>query len=243
MSDEPAAKRHKADDDEDCPTDLTVVVEGQSFQVHSLILMMVSPVFRRMLSVDMAEKTNKTVTLHEKKRSEWEVFWKIIQPDVATNLSRDNVEYLSRWADEYQVVNLKARCDAFLIENVPVSVASLHHATRYNLPRRAQQCTTTILGDVMPHLNDLGASCQEMAPKLLQKLWPVLCRASGVATFDMPSSETVITMFPFVITAAKARAVCQNVAAWTTSYEFDRDTRRALTSNLQGLKDSGRWIQ
>ena len=61
-------------------TDLTIVIEDQRVEVHSLILMMVSPVFRQMLSVDMGERATREVVLAGKKKSEFDVLWKIVQP-------------------------------------------------------------------------------------------------------------------------------------------------------------------
>ena len=49
-------------------TDLTIVIEDQRVEVHSLILMMVSPVFRQMLAVDMGERTKREINLASKKK-------------------------------------------------------------------------------------------------------------------------------------------------------------------------------
>ena len=49
-------------------SDLQIIVEDETFRVHSLILKMVSPVFLQMLTSDMCEGLQKQVTLTGKKK-------------------------------------------------------------------------------------------------------------------------------------------------------------------------------
>ena len=56
-------------------TDLEVVVEGEAFNVHSLILMLASPDFQNML-----ESAMRSIELPGKKNEEFKVFLEAIAP-------------------------------------------------------------------------------------------------------------------------------------------------------------------
>ena len=71
--------------------------------VHSLVLMVNSPVFRRMLETDMDERHTGEIKLPGKSRAEFLDFVDSLQIATQSPLTADSATYLSRWADEYQV--------------------------------------------------------------------------------------------------------------------------------------------
>ncbi|CAJ1327081.1 unnamed protein product [Effrenium voratum] len=60
--------------------DLTVLVEGASIVVHSLVLTLASPVFGAMLSSKMQEGLDKQIDLKGKAKAEFHAFWTFLQP-------------------------------------------------------------------------------------------------------------------------------------------------------------------
>ena len=200
MAGEPPTKCRKTDDDNGFSpdTDLSVVVEDEKFEVHSVIFAMVSPVFRAMLAAPMAERMNKEIFLPDKKKEEFRVFWNVLQPMSTTALTKDNAEFLSRWAEEYQVSLLKTRCEDFMMEHSKVDVAGVQHALRYGLPRRFAQCIREISADLPQHMDELTRLGKDMPEELLQRLWPSICEKAGIPLFDMPALEKVHSMWPFI---------------------------------------------
>ena len=59
----------------------------------------------------MSEGLQKQVKLPGKQKDEFAEFWGILQPMISTELTKDNVAFLTRWADEYQVETLRTRCE------------------------------------------------------------------------------------------------------------------------------------
>ena len=64
-----------------------------------------------MLNTSMSEGLQKQVKLPGKQKDEFAEFWGILQPMISTELTKDNVAFLTRWADEYQVETLRTRCE------------------------------------------------------------------------------------------------------------------------------------
>jgi hypothetical protein len=118
--------------------------------VHSMILMMVSLVFRQMLCLEMGERFNRVVELPDKKKDEFRVFCEVLQPMSTTQIGCNSAVLLSRWADEYGVEVLKAKCEDVVIKNMPIDIQSWQHAITHNLEGRAKQCADDILKDPVP---------------------------------------------------------------------------------------------
>eukprot|EP00971_Amphidinium_carterae_P269555 5347545-Amphidinium_carterae.1 len=81
--------------------DLNIKIEDETIAVHSLFLTFVSPVFRRMLKCGMVEAQTKEISLPGKKKDEFQVFMKAIEPVSKLKLTEENAHFLARWADEY----------------------------------------------------------------------------------------------------------------------------------------------
>ena len=59
--------------------DLTVVMENEKVEVHSLILMMVSPVFKQMLSANMEERKKREIILPDGQQCQNADFDQLVQ--------------------------------------------------------------------------------------------------------------------------------------------------------------------
>ena len=90
--------------------DLTIKLDDGEFQVHSVILEMASPVFQ-MLNSDMQEGSGTSIRLR-KCKAELESFYKSLQ---LCSMEPDHAAILVKWADEYKVEALRARCESFLL--------------------------------------------------------------------------------------------------------------------------------
>ena len=182
--------------------DLTVVVEDERFEVHSLLLMLASPVFKQMLTSDMAEGTSDEVVLPDKKKDEFAIFYACLQLNTRQPITLENAHFLVEWADEYQVNMLKDQCEDLLL-NEPVTVTALTFALSYGLERRAAVCVEGIQGDVAAHMGDLHVLISNEI--CFAQLWPAVCTAADVTMERMPDQEVLKTMWPFVLRAVWAR--------------------------------------
>jgi len=238
------AKRRKVDEpeagDDFAKPDLRIVVENEVVDVHSLILVMVSPVFRTMLAADMSEKESKQIVLPDKSANEFRTFWDILQPLTATKVTTKNAVFLSKWASEYQIDSLKRSCEEFMLAQMPVDVPSLLHASLYGLSRRLEQCVREITEHVPAHLTDIEAALPNMSDDILQQLWPGLCSGAGLKRFDMPSSGVIRTMFPFIAAAARAphhHILCNEIGQWPSKASFSISRASQVSGWLQDRLD------
>ena len=125
-------------------TDVKIVVGDGEVSVHSVILILASPVFEKMLSSCMHEGSATEITLPGKKRSEFVTFYKALQLYSMEPLTEDSAVFLSCWADEYQIEALKTKCEEYLVSSVPVDSSSLKHAMTYGMHKRVTQCVDTM---------------------------------------------------------------------------------------------------
>uniref|UniRef100_A0A183CN57 BTB domain-containing protein n=1 Tax=Globodera pallida TaxID=36090 RepID=A0A183CN57_GLOPA len=105
--------------------DLTVHIGDRQVTVSASWLMSVSPVVKRMLSVEMKEKQQRTLNLdgHDITMEQFMQFLESISPNAlhAQILPNPtNVLYLLKLADYFQIDWLKGRCDAHLINCVEI---------------------------------------------------------------------------------------------------------------------------
>ena len=184
--------------------DLKVVADDGEVMVHSLILMLASPIFEAMLKSPMQEGSAREIRLHGKTTHELAWFYKSLQTSTMVPLTKDIAMFLTRWADEYQMETLKNMCEDYLVSTVPVDASSLKHAVMYNLQKRSLQCITTMKQDVPKYADDLRVLAEAGASEHLQEVWPALCLHAGVQAFPMPSSHEVTCMWPFLVAAVEA---------------------------------------
>ena len=102
--------------------DFTIKADGQLFKCHKAILAARSPVFQRMLNIDMRESATNELTLTD------------VSPDnvkdMLSFIYNDNVEHygekardLLPVAEKYDLADLKTECSAALIKQIKLETA------------------------------------------------------------------------------------------------------------------------
>ena len=103
-------------------SDVVLVVEDQKFHVHRSTLSIWSPVFETMFTSMFKEKNMYEIPLPGKKASEIKELLLIIYPTVSKtgwkSVTNGNCYFLVELADEYQMDEIKQRCEDFLVEQV-----------------------------------------------------------------------------------------------------------------------------
>ena len=124
-------------------SDAVLLVEGEKFHVHRSILSMCSTVFEKMFSEDFAEEKNQeTIQLPGKKASEIRELLLVIYPH-SKQVDESNFLFLLSLADEYQMAQLKQRCENFLLwrqKSKCQSVYFLVLAQRFGLESLRKHC-------------------------------------------------------------------------------------------------------
>ena len=75
-------------------SDVVLIVEGQQFHVHRVILAMFSPVFSRMFSSDFKEKDSDKILLPDKKAAEIREMLMVIYPIFNKPVNDTNLSFL-----------------------------------------------------------------------------------------------------------------------------------------------------
>ncbi|XP_057339876.1 speckle-type POZ protein-like [Microplitis mediator] len=111
-------------------SDIELIVGEEKFQAHKLVLMVRSPVFRAMLTTDMRENREKTITIKDMKSEVFKSMLEFIYTDKVSDLD-DVAEQLLEAADKYQIPTLKEICTASLCKSVIIDNASRLLALAY----------------------------------------------------------------------------------------------------------------
>ncbi|KAL9954163.1 hypothetical protein ACROYT_G041664 [Oculina patagonica] len=98
-------------------SDLVLSVQGKKLHVHRAILAISSPVFETMLSSNFKEKNAKEIPLPGKKVGEIENLLQAIYPSCKNAITRQNCCSLLELSCEYQMDELKDRCEKFVLDN------------------------------------------------------------------------------------------------------------------------------
>lgn len=184
--------------------DLKIDVGGETFEVHSIILMMASPVFRTMLTTSMSEASSAVVKLPGKEAAEFRCFYDSLSTATFPSLTNQRATFLSRWADEYEVSQLKERCEVHLMEHAPVDGPGLEHAITHGLEKRVAQCVRVMKKDLTKHMDNIVRLVTPSMEEHLRELWPTIARQAGLSwSLPMPAIEEIKGMWPFVIQAVK----------------------------------------
>ncbi|XP_067679483.1 BTB and MATH domain-containing protein 38-like [Haliotis asinina] len=100
---------------ESATTDLIIVVEDKKIFVERIVLALSSPVFCRMFHSDFKEKSAQEIPLPGKKYRDFVEFLLCIYPSTMKQIDKDNVDVVLSLADEYQMEQLKKRCETYLL--------------------------------------------------------------------------------------------------------------------------------
>eukprot|EP00930_Biecheleria_cincta_P060771 TRINITY_DN46377_c0_g1_i1.p1 TRINITY_DN46377_c0_g1~~TRINITY_DN46377_c0_g1_i1.p1 ORF type:complete len:300 (-),score=52.53 TRINITY_DN46377_c0_g1_i1:158-1033(-) len=183
--------------------DVEVLVEDETFKLHSYPLMKASEVFHRMLSSDMQEGTMGRIELAGKSKTEFKEVLKFLESGALirgkpAEVSANNVKVLLRWANEYMMDGLLWLCEDFLMKQ-DAGLSELAEALRYGLERRKQQCVEHLTTDVVRirrSLQELGELCDD--PELMAPLWPAVYACAGLSQPKEVSPGSVKALWPFV---------------------------------------------
>ncbi|XP_060567059.1 BTB and MATH domain-containing protein 38-like [Ruditapes philippinarum] len=127
-------------------TDLCLVVEGTKLYVAKNILSLASPVFDAMFQSDFKEKSSDELELPGKKLRDVLEFLRCIYPNTYTQINRDNARVILPLLEEYQVLQLKPRCEVVILETVSEETSTndllqlLKEACLYDLKALRARC-------------------------------------------------------------------------------------------------------
>lgn len=127
-------------------SDVVLIVEGQQFHVHRVILAMFSPVFSQMFSSDFKEKDAVEIPLPEKKAAEIREMLMVIYPIFNKPVNDTNLFFLLPLAQEYQMTVLTQRCEDHLLRlaekkhEIGPILETLIVAQNYTLERLIEEC-------------------------------------------------------------------------------------------------------
>eukprot|EP00438_Fugacium_kawagutii_P027799 Skav212055 [mRNA] locus=scaffold408:119665:120036:+ [translate_table: standard] len=102
--------------------DISVVFDNETtagtteIRAHSVVLMLASEVFQKMLTHEMKEKQNQQIHLPGKCPEEFKILLKFLHPGKsrAQKVSLENAGFLMKWAHEYCIEDLETECSQFI---------------------------------------------------------------------------------------------------------------------------------
>ena len=127
-------------------SDVVLLVEGEHFHVHRIILAMSSPVFSRMFSSDFKEKDADEIPLPGKKAAEIREMLMVIYPRFCKPVNDANLHSLLPLAREYQITVLLQKCEDYILrsavreEQIGPILETLIVAQNYSLERVIAEC-------------------------------------------------------------------------------------------------------
>ncbi|VAI74247.1 BTB/POZ and MATH domain-containing protein 1 [Triticum aestivum] len=134
-------------------TDISFIVEGETFGAHRVVLAARSPVFRAELFGSMAEATRTSITLHDITPKTFKVMLRFLYTDELPaeielgDSSNEMFQNLLIAADRYALDRLKIICAKKLWDNVSIDTVSttLACAETYNCPQLKSNCIDFLL--------------------------------------------------------------------------------------------------
>jgi len=100
-------------------SDVTIDIQGQTFEAHKLVLSARSPVFLAMFQTDLTEKKTNTLKICDIETDVFSEVLRFIYTDEVEQLDEMASELLSA-ADKYMLPLLKAKCEVSLSRNITV---------------------------------------------------------------------------------------------------------------------------
>lgn len=211
MAESPAKRPKLAD------PDLKIVVDDGELDVHSLLLQLASPVFASMLNSQMQEGMTNRISLPGKTKGELEVFYKSLQVSTEEALTLESATCLVKWADEYQIENLKAKCEQFLLKQ-PVNAQGLQLAVKYGLSRRIMQCLNSFKKDLVKHVDGMVVLTGREGEEYMKELWPLVVRRAGLE-LPIPDVVHLPVIWPFLSAAVKGKVGLEQLATMQVDYK------------------------
>ncbi|XP_045185100.2 uncharacterized protein LOC123543103 [Mercenaria mercenaria] len=104
-------------------TDFVLTVEGTKLHVSKAVLSLASPVFDTMFQSNFKERSCDELELPGKKLNDVIEFLRCIYPNTFTHITSDSAAKVLPLIEEYQVLQLKPRCEAALLESISEDTA------------------------------------------------------------------------------------------------------------------------
>ncbi|CAL1294873.1 unnamed protein product [Larinioides sclopetarius] len=101
-----------------CFTDVKLKTKTKSFPAHKLVLCVTSPVFNRMLSIDMKEKNTGRIEVDDLGDDVVQQLLLFLYSDTVQDLEWAMATRLYYAADKYEIGRLKEVCSSFLVEHL-----------------------------------------------------------------------------------------------------------------------------
>ena len=186
--------------------DLCVVIEDEEVKVYSVLLMLSSPVFNAMLSHDFKERNEGKIILKEKKKEEFINFVNCLNPGsilLDGQINIQNVYYLSKWANEYQVGFLKSACESFLISKINITkenfLSELTHATMYNFRLYTAKCISFLKQNIVICLAHKPILDVILRSKwLVPNIWKEICEIVDKPQMSSKPPDNIKDVWPFI---------------------------------------------
>lgn len=105
-------------DQKDSYRNLALEVEGRQFWIPRDALAMYSPVFRTMLYGEFAEANREVIQLRKKTEEIEEFLLCMFPTPLVKPIDDSNADLILGFADEYQIEELRRRCENFLIARI-----------------------------------------------------------------------------------------------------------------------------
>ena len=127
-------------------SDVVLIVEDQRFHVHRSTLAVWSPVFEKMFTTDLKEKTSDEIPLPGKKASEFKELLLMIYPPLEEKVvTKRNCSFLFELAHEYQIESIVQKCEALMVSMVKNRVendvlAMLVYGQKYQIKTLISTC-------------------------------------------------------------------------------------------------------
>ncbi|XP_062590742.1 kelch-like protein 3 [Saccostrea cucullata] len=100
------------------PTDVILEVEGMDIHLNKQALADHSSVFKAMFESEFSEKNKDRISLPGKKYGDFVTFLHTFYyPGFLAPITEQNVLRIACLADEYQIIDVKEKCESFILEN------------------------------------------------------------------------------------------------------------------------------
>ncbi|XP_053386797.1 uncharacterized protein LOC123542437 [Mercenaria mercenaria] len=160
-------------------TDFVLVVEETRLYVSKAILSLVSPVFDTMFQSNFKESTCDELELPGKKLDDVVEFLRCIYPNTCTKITSDNAENLLPLIEEYQVLQLKTKCEDALLKNdidectVEELFQYLRLSSLYDLKELREKCIF-LAADVSEAELDEASEKFPLPPEVMKEIFEVI---------------------------------------------------------------------
>eukprot|EP00308_Calcidiscus_leptoporus_P022628 CAMPEP_0119388262 /NCGR_PEP_ID=MMETSP1334-20130426/104247_1 /TAXON_ID=127549 /ORGANISM="Calcidiscus leptoporus, Strain RCC1130" /LENGTH=172 /DNA_ID=CAMNT_0007410191 /DNA_START=110 /DNA_END=625 /DNA_ORIENTATION=- len=170
----------------------------------------------------MAEALRKEVQLPDKSKEEFRVLMSCLQPLSMEQMTKERALFLSRWADEYQMDGLKAKCESQLVKHVGAdAIGMLEHAISFNLKQLTKASMDVVKRDIPRYIDQLVILAEHQQEALVHEIWLACCRATEESvrklrfeklhiSAEMPPTEHLQAMWPFLAATVKMQATWED---------------------------------